>query len=189
MQANSGSASIENCRELAAVCGASCNAIAVGAGRRCRTFAHSALSTRYGPSMAGKRRIDVRLATQILVLQVVIVTLTLVVAFGLFAVFNRQRLDSQYHVHALDIARVVASSPTVINNISRYDDAALTASPALVDELAAGPIQSVASRVEQRTHVRFVVVANRHGIRLADPERNRLGFPVLADISAPPDTR
>jgi two-component system, CitB family, sensor kinase len=133
--------------------------------------------------MASRRRIDVRLATQILVLQVVIVTLTLVVAFGLFAIFNRQRLDSQYHVHALDIARVVASSPTVINNISRYDDAALTASPALVDELAAGPIQSVASRVEQRTHVRFVVVANRHGIRLADPERNRLGFPVLADIS------
>jgi two-component system, CitB family, sensor kinase len=133
--------------------------------------------------MAGKSRIDVRLATQILVLQLVIVTLTLVVAFGLFALFNRQRLDSQYHVHALDIARVVAASPTVISNISRYDDAGLTASPALVDELAAGPIQSVASRVEQRTHVRFVVIANRHGIRLADPERNRLGFPVLADIS------
>jgi two-component system, CitB family, sensor kinase len=133
--------------------------------------------------MAGKSRIDVRLATQILVLQLIIVTLTLIVAFGLVAVFNRQRLDSQYHVHALDMARVVASSPSVINNISRYDDAALTASPALIDELAAGPIQSVASRVEQRTHVRFVVVVNTHGIRLADPDRNRLGLHVLADIT------
>jgi two-component system, CitB family, sensor kinase len=133
--------------------------------------------------MAGKSRIDVRLATQILVLQLIIVTLTLIVAFGLVAVFNRQRPDSQYHVHALDMARVVASSPTVINNISRYDDAASTASPALVDELAAGPIQSVASRVEQRTHVRFVVVVNTHGIRLADPDRNRLGRHVLADIT------
>jgi two-component system CitB family sensor kinase len=133
--------------------------------------------------MAAKSRIDLRLATQILVLQLVIVTLTLVIAFGLFAVFNRQRLDVQYHVHALDIARVVASSPTVINNISRYDAAPLTVSPALVDELAAGPIQSVASRVEQRTHVRFVVVANTRGIRLAAPDRNMLGLDVRADIT------
>ena len=133
--------------------------------------------------MASKGRIGLRLGTQLLLLQLVFVTLTLIIAFGLFAVFNRQRLDAQYHVHALDIARVVAASPTVINNISRYDAAALTASPALVDELAAGPIQSVASRVEQRTHVQFVVVANTRGIRLADPDRNRLGLPVRADIT------
>jgi two-component system CitB family sensor kinase len=133
--------------------------------------------------MATKGRIDLRLATQVMMLQLVIVTLTLIVAFGLFAWFNRQRLDSDYHIHALDIARVVASSPTVINNISRYDSAALTASPALTDELAAGPIQSVASRVEQRTHVRFVVIASTQGIRLADPDRNRLGVHIQGDIT------
>ena len=135
--------------------------------------------------MAGKSRIDVRLATQILVLQLVIVTLTLVVAFGLFAVFNRQRLDSQYHVHAMDIARVVASSPTVVTNIARYDNAPLTPSPELIDELAKGPIQGVASRVEQRTHVLFVVVVNASGIRVASPQRDRLGLQVRADIAAP----
>jgi two-component system, CitB family, sensor kinase len=149
------------------------------------TFAHSALLTRYGPPMAGRRRIDVRLATQILVLQLVIVTLTLIVAFGLFAVFNRARLDSQYHIHAMDIARVVASSPTVITNIARYDDAPLTPSPELTGELANGPIQGVASRVQQRTHVAFVVIANSGGIRVADPYRDRLGLPVQADIAAP----
>src|SRR5437588_7513004 len=133
--------------------------------------------------MAARGRIDLRLATQVLVLQLVVVTLTLIVAIGLFAWFNRQRLDSQYHVHALDIARVVASSPTVINNISRYDDAPLAASPALVDELATGPIESVAARVEQRTHVRFVVIVSTNGTRLADPDRNRLGQHVAADIS------
>ncbi len=106
--------------------------------------------------MAAKGRIDLRLATQVLLLQLVIVTLTLVIAFVLFAVFNRHRLNVQYGVHALDIARVVASAPTVVNNISRYDAAPLTPSPALVDELATGPLQSVASRVEQRTHVLFV---------------------------------
>ena len=135
--------------------------------------------------MAARGRIDLRLATQVMLLQLVIVTLTLIIAFGMFAWFNRQRLDSQYHVHALDIARVVASSPTVISNISRYDDPALTASPALTDELAAGPIESVASRVEQRTHVRFVVIGSTHGVRLADPDRSRLGAHIQADISQP----
>jgi two-component system, CitB family, sensor kinase len=133
--------------------------------------------------MAARSRVDLRLATQILVLQLVIVTLTLIIAFGLFAAFNRQRLDAQYHVHALDIARVVASASTVLNNISRYDAAPLTPSPELVDELTAGPIQSIASRVEQRAHVSFVVVANMRGIKLAAPDRDTLGLHVRADIT------
>ncbi|WP_083667614.1 MULTISPECIES: ATP-binding protein [unclassified Mycobacterium] len=135
--------------------------------------------------MAAKGRIDLRLATQVLVLQLVVVTLALIIAFVLFALFNRQRLDSQYHVHATDIARVVASSPTVVTNIARYDAAPLTPSPELIGELAAGPIQGVASRVEQRTHVLFVVVANAAGIRVASPQRDRLAHHVLADIAAP----
>ncbi|OBI41837.1 histidine kinase [Mycobacterium sp. E796] len=124
-----------------------------------------------------------RLATQVLVLQLVVVTLTLIIAFVLFAVFNRARLDSQYHVHSTDIARVVASSPTVITNIARYDNGPLTPSPELVAELATGPIQGVATRVQQRTHVAFVVIANASGIRVADPQRDRLGLPVQADIA------
>ncbi|MBV8787605.1 MAG: Spo0B domain-containing protein [Mycobacterium sp.] len=135
--------------------------------------------------MAPRGRIDLRLATQILVLQLIIVTLTLIVAFGLFAMFNRARLDSQYHVHATDIARVVASSPTVVTNIARYDSGPLTPSPQLTDELATGPIQGVATRVQQRTHVLFVVIANAEGIRVADPQRDRLGRHISADIAAP----
>ncbi|WP_197518025.1 ATP-binding protein [Mycobacterium sp. E796] len=133
--------------------------------------------------MAARGRIDLRLATQVLVLQLVVVTLTLIIAFVLFAVFNRARLDSQYHVHSTDIARVVASSPTVITNIARYDNGPLTPSPELVAELATGPIQGVATRVQQRTHVAFVVIANASGIRVADPQRDRLGLPVQADIA------
>ncbi|MDT5173380.1 MAG: two-component system, CitB family, sensor kinase, partial [Mycobacterium sp.] len=72
--------------------------------------------------MPTRGRIDLRLASRVLLLQLVLVTLTLIVAFVLFAEFNRHRLDLQYGVHAMDIARVVASSPTVLNNIARYDD-------------------------------------------------------------------
>lgn len=131
--------------------------------------------------MASKGRIDLRLASRVLLLQLVLVTLTLVVAFGLFAQFNRHRLDLQYREHALDIARVVASSPTVVGNISRYEDTGLSPTPALVDELAAGPLQTVASRVEQRTHVQFVVIANTQGVRLAHPHRDELGRKVSTD--------
>lgn len=131
--------------------------------------------------MAYRGRIDLRLASRVLLLQLVLVTLTLVVAFALFAQFNRHRLDLQYGVHALDIARVVASSPTVLTNISRYDQNPLAPSPALIDELATGPLQSVASRVEQRTHVQFVVIANNQGIRLAHPRRDELGGRVSTD--------
>lgn len=131
--------------------------------------------------MAYRGRIDLRLASRVLLLQLVLVTLTLVVAFALFAQFNRHRLDLQYGVHALDIARVVASSPTVLANISRYDQIPLAPSAAVVDELASGPLQSVASRVEQRTHVLFVVIANTQGIRLAHPRRDELGGRVSTD--------
>ena len=67
--------------------------------------------------MAAKGRIDLRLGTQVLLVQLVIVTLALIVAFALFAAYNRHRLNVQYGVHALDIARVVASAPTVLNNL------------------------------------------------------------------------
>ncbi|OBK21421.1 histidine kinase [Mycobacterium asiaticum] len=124
-----------------------------------------------------------RLASRVLLLQLVLVTLTLIVAFVLFAQFNRHRLDLQYGIHAMDVARVVASSPTVLTNIGRYDATDLTANPTLVNELATGPLQTVASRVEQRTHVLFVVITNTQGIRLAHPHRDELGREVSTDPS------
>jgi two-component system, CitB family, sensor kinase len=133
--------------------------------------------------MAAKGRIDLRLGTQVLLVQLVIVTLALIVAFALFAAYNRHRLNVQYGVHALDIARVVASAPTVLNNISQYDAASPTPIPGFVDELATGPIQSIASRVQQRTQVLFVVVANTHSVRLAAPDRDMLGYQVAGDFT------
>jgi two-component system, CitB family, sensor kinase len=133
--------------------------------------------------MADRGRVDLRLATQILLLQVVIVTLTLFTAFALFAEFNRRRLAIQYEIRALDIARVVASAPAVRATISRYDAGPLSPTPELIDELASGPLQSVASLVQRRTDVLFVVIANVHGIRLAHPDRDKLGNRVSTDPS------
>ncbi|MEU6580364.1 ATP-binding protein [Nocardia sp. NPDC046763] len=125
--------------------------------------------------MASEGRINVRLATQVLLLQLVIVALTLIIAFGLFANFSRQRLKVDTGIRAMDIAHAVASAPEVLTDISRYNAAPLTPTPALVDELAAGPLQNIASLVEQRTGALFVVITNAHGIRLAHPDRDKLG--------------
>jgi two-component system, CitB family, sensor kinase len=133
--------------------------------------------------MTRRGRIDLRLATQVLVLQLVIVVLTLVIAFGLFAVFTQRQISADYGTHALNIARVVASAPAVRSGVARYDTTALTPGPALTDELANDPLQAVANDVRQRTGVLFVVITNKQGLRLAHPNRDELGLHVTTDPS------
>lgn len=131
--------------------------------------------------MARKGRIDVRLGTQVLLLQIVVVVLTLGIAFGLFAYLSDRRLHAEYGSRALDVARAVASAPAVRADVARYDDAPLTPSAALTDELAGGQLQNVASEVQQRTGVLFVVITDDRGIRLAHPSREQLGQHVSTD--------
>lgn len=133
--------------------------------------------------MAESRRIDVRLATQVLVLQLAVVAITLVIAFGLFAVFSHQRIASEYGIRALDMARVVAAAPAVRADVARYDQNPLPPGRAAVDELAGGPLQAIATEVQRRTDVLFVVITDNHGIRLAHPDRDELGERVSTDPS------
>ena len=72
--------------------------------------------------MARKGRIDTRLATQVLVLQFAVVALTLVIAFGMSAVFSHQRIAYEYGVRALDIARVLAAAPAVRSGVAGYSE-------------------------------------------------------------------
>lgn len=84
---------------------------------------------------------DVRLATQVLLLQVAVVTLTLGIAGGLLAFMSHERLSSQYEERSLDMARSIAFAPAVRADVARYDTAPLTPGPALTDQLAHGPLQ------------------------------------------------
>lgn len=131
--------------------------------------------------MTRKLSIDLRLATQVLMLQLVVVALTLVIAFAMFAVFSRHRITYEYGIRALDVARVLAAAPAVRSDVARYDQVMLAPGPALTDELASGPLQTIASEVRQRTGVLFVVITNNHGIRLAHPDRAALGEHVSTD--------
>jgi two-component system CitB family sensor kinase len=125
----------------------------------------------------------VRLATQVLVLQVAVVTLTLGIAGGMLAFFSHDRLAAQYEDQSLDVARAIAFAPAVRADVTRYDTAPLSPSPALTAELADGQLQQLATEVQQRAGLLFVVIANDQGIRLSHPDRNELGKHVSTDPS------
>jgi two-component system, CitB family, sensor kinase len=133
--------------------------------------------------MARIRRVDVRLATQVLVLQVAVVTLTLGIAGGMLAFFSHDRLAAQYEDQSLDVARAIAFAPAVRADVTRYDAAPLSPSPALTAELADGQLQQLATEVQQRADLLFVVITNDQGIRLSHPNRDELGKHVSTDPS------
>ena len=129
--------------------------------------------------MSSKRRIDVRLATQILLFQLAVVAVTLGIAYGLLALIYHHRLIDEYGNRCLAIAQVVAAAPNVRVEVAGYDDATPPA-----DELAQGPLQRLASQVRQGTGVLFVVITNNRGIRLSHPNTGELGKRVSTDPSA-----
>ncbi|MEE6163278.1 MULTISPECIES: sensor histidine kinase [unclassified Mycolicibacterium] len=131
--------------------------------------------------MVRRLHMDVRLATQVLLLQVAVVTLTLGIAGGLLAFMSHERLAAQYEDRSLDMARAIAFAPAVRADVARYDAAPLVPSPTLTNELANGPLQQLATEIQQRTGVLFVVITNNQGIRLSHPNRDELGKHVSTD--------
>ncbi|MDQ1731951.1 MAG: two-component system, CitB family, sensor kinase, partial [Pseudonocardiales bacterium] len=126
---------------------------------------------------------DVRLATQVLLLQVAVVALTLGIAGVLLAFLSHDRLASEYEEQSLDVARAIAFAPAVRADVERYDAAPLTPSPALTGELARGQLQALATEVQQHAGLLFVVITNDQGIRLSHPNRDELGRHVSTDPS------
>ena len=137
----------------------------------------------YALFMVRLRRMDLRLATQVLVLQVAVVTLTLGLAGGMLAFFSHDRLASQYEDQSLDVARAIAYAPAVRADVERYDATPLTPSPELTEALANGQLQMLATEIQTHAHLLFVVITNDQGIRLSHPNRDELGKHVSTDPS------
>ncbi|MEU7632137.1 sensor histidine kinase [Nocardia sp. NPDC049220] len=133
--------------------------------------------------MATERIRAVRLRTQVLLLQIVVVALTLGVAFAVFGYISDQRLRDAYGQRALAIARTVAADPVVRGEVSRYAPGVVTADARLHQELAAGPLEQIAVDATQRNTALFVVITDDAGIRLAHPDQGRLTEHVSTDPS------
>ncbi|MEV6213385.1 ATP-binding protein [Nocardia sp. NPDC051833] len=125
----------------------------------------------------------VRLRTQIVLLQVALVALTLGLAFAVFAYLSDQRLTAEYGQRALAIARTVASDPVVRAEVARYAALPLAPGPPLRAELVAGDLERTAEAARQRTGALFVVITDDAGLRLAHPDPTRLGEMVSTDPS------
>ena len=129
--------------------------------------------------MAGKHRIDLRLATQILLFQLAVVALTLGIAYGLLALIYHHRLIDEYGNRSLAIARVLAAAPRVRGDVTA-DNVELPAPASLAD----GPLQVLANQVREATGVLFVVFTDDQGIRLSHPNPDQLGKPVSTEPTA-----
>lgn len=122
---------------------------------------------------------DLRLATQILLLQLAVVVLTLGIAFALLAVTYHGRLIREYGNRSLAIARVLSTTPVVRSMVAGYEGEVPP-----VDELASGQLQRLSTEVQRGTGVLFVVITNDRGIRLTHPTVAELGKPVSTDPSS-----
>jgi two-component system, CitB family, sensor kinase len=115
------------------------------------------------------RRAARRLSSQILVLQLLILTGTLIVGFALALHDIRGRVDREYEQRALVAARSVAAVPEIADAVARED--------------RSGVVQRRAEAVRRATGMDFVVVTDADGIRYSHPNPAQLGRPVSTDPS------
>jgi two-component system CitB family sensor kinase len=115
------------------------------------------------------RRAARRLSSQILVLQLLILTGTLLVGFALALHDIRGRVDREYEQRALVAARAVAAVPETAEAVARED--------------RSGVVQRRAEAVRRATGMDFVVVTDADGIRYSHPNPAELGRRVSTDPS------
>ncbi|HEY4268013.1 MAG TPA: sensor histidine kinase [Galbitalea sp.] len=118
-----------------------------------------------------RRRIR-KLSSQIFLAQLAILTVSLAVAFVLFAQTARDNLDHEYQTRAAAIAETFAEIPTVQGCI-----------PTGISECP-GEVQALASSTAQRTGAAYVVVIDMDRVRHSHPNPALIGQKVSEPIIA-----
>ncbi|MGN7192200.1 ATP-binding protein [Curtobacterium sp. MCBA15_004] len=119
-----------------------------------------------------RRRPRLRFATQVLVLQLVVVVAVVLLTSAVFVRVEVARLERAAEGTALAIAQSVAAQDDVRTAVARLsvDGTALDRTA-----LADGPVQQAALAAQRRTGALFVVVTDDRGVRLAHPDPDRIG--------------
>ncbi|GCB01558.1 hypothetical protein [Mycolicibacterium sp. NCC-Tsukiji] len=126
----------------------------------------------------------IRLRTQILILQMVIVTASLAAGFGIIIHRTDTQTRTEFARRAQAIAETVASDQEVQAGAAAQSAARRAGHPASAAELAAAPLQRQAAAITARTGVLFVVIADNAGYRIAHPDATQLDRPLSTDPSA-----
>ena len=119
-----------------------------------------------------------RLRTQVLLLQLAVIAVSLAVGFGMVIAGADDRVRDEYAQRALAIAQSVAADAEVRSEVAAHPGDRVDAA-----DLVDGPLQRQAAAVRARTGALFVVIGNDRGIRLAHPEASKLGETVSTDSS------
>ncbi|WP_420856809.1 ATP-binding protein [Streptomyces qinglanensis] len=111
-----------------------------------------------------------RVSSQVLLMQLAVVTGVTAVATGLFLAPFSDQLDDQASRRALAIAQATAAEPGL--------DDLLTGGAGPQPK---GPVQRLAERVRRATGASYIVVLDTRGIRWSHPEPDRIGHRVSTD--------
>ncbi|MFF9638552.1 ATP-binding protein [Streptomyces bacillaris] len=123
------------------------------------------------PSGRGPRRFGwpQRVFSQVLLVQLAIITGVTVLVTGLFLAPLSSQLDDEAMRRALAIAQSTAAEPDIAEDLRTTEPSAL------------GPVQSAAERIRRATGAEYVVVMDRRGVRWSHPEADRIGEVVSTD--------
>jgi two-component system CitB family sensor kinase len=108
-----------------------------------------------------------RLSTQLLLLQLAIILLTVGVSSVVVYLHSRSDIAKRAGAESLAIARTVASDARVVAAVTKPGGARI--------------IDPIAERIRRATGASFVVVANRRGIRMSHPNPKLIGKSLLHD--------
>jgi two-component system, CitB family, sensor kinase len=105
-----------------------------------------------------------RLSTQVVIMMVAILVLTMAAGFLLVSWNMSRQFTEQYEHQAQSVAQALAANPDV---------------PYLVDTAPpGGALQQIATQVKDQTGALFVVITNAQGIRYTHPNPRLIGTPV-----------
>src|SRR5487761_569568 len=118
-----------------------------------------------------RRLLRQRLSTQVVVMQVAILVITMAAGFAVVQWNLKRQLDQQYEQRALAVAESLASQDSVIRDVQAGDPG--------------GVVQRLAMAAMRRTRAKFVVITNSRGIRYSHPNTALIGKLVTYDDPEP----
>ena len=116
-----------------------------------------------------RRLLRQRLSTQVVIMMVAILVVTMAAGFAVVRWNLNRQLDDQYEQRSLAVAQSLASQPGL-------QQAVRTGGPGGIGPH--GAVQSMAMAAMRSTAAKFVVVTNARGIRLSHPNSRLIGTPV-----------
>ena len=116
-----------------------------------------------------RRLLRQRLSTQVVIMMVAILVVTMAAGFVVVQWNLNRQLDEQYEQRSLAVAQSLASQPGL-------QQAVRTGGPGGIGPH--GDVQSMAMAAMRSTSAEFVVVTNAKGIRLSHPNSRLIGTPV-----------